>query len=426
MGKCVAILGLGKSGRAAADFFLNRGIEVWGIDKKAHELRVDKRLILCTEEQKMPIFDQLIISPGVSPKHFLCQQAKEVIGEIELACRYLKQKVLGVTGTNGKTTVTSLIAHVLTTAGLAAKAVGNIGEPLINFINDPSILVVELSSFQLETLKTPVFDQAAILNITPDHLERYTSFDEYAQAKFRIQQGLKKNAPLYLAPSVREKYPSKVYHKPIYEFGFSNSYPIFIEGTKLHIKENVEYNLPLRYKNSKCHDVENIMVAAAFAHSLGVSNEHFNRALSSFKKPPHRLEFVGSVSNVDFYNDSKGTNVDAVLKAVQALSKPIHLIAGGVDKGASYKPWVHCFRNKVRQIFAMGEAASRIKNEVSDTVNVLEVNGLDEGVALAYESAASGDIILLSPGCSSYDMFANFEERGHVFKQIVADLRRKE
>jgi len=359
------VLGIGKSGAAAFDHLWEKGEEVFGVDRKFTHARppfYPEDFIFEPFD-----FDQIILSPGIRTDHPICQRAVregiEIIGEVELALRNYDGPCIGVTGTNGKTTVVSMCTHVLNSCGKKAYAVGNIGRGVINAPKD-GILVIELSSYQLETMHSRVFDSGAILNITPDHLDRYESMDEYRRVKMRL-------IPLVKGPCFVNK------------------------------------------------DWSNKEYAFRLVEPFGVEREAFNLAISTFKKPEHRIEFVKEVDGISFYNDSKGTNVASVAFAVSQMEGSTIVIAGGVHKGEPYTALQEPFREKVRHLFVFGQAASLIASDLRDSVAITEVKTLAEAFALAKRLARPGEAVLLSPGCSSFDQFANFEERGLRFKELV-------
>ena len=409
----ILVLGLGVSGRAAAEFLLNRFCDVTALDQKG-ELLANDPDILCLIEKGLIVktnlsfeeisnFQQVVISPGVPCTHQVIVDARhqgiEVIGEIELACRYLKQPMIAITGTNGKTTVTQLIGHVLNACGKPARVLGNGGVPLISEIEnlDQEIVVCELSSYQLETLQSQVVDVGAILNITPDHLDRYSSMNAYAKAKWRLSSCLKKGAKLIISEQVMSDY------------GHFSSVS----------KENIELFTPDNYNGSLNHDEENRLAAKKMCLLAGVSSEEFDSAEKSFTKPPHRIEFVRNYNGVAFFNDSKGTNLDSVKRAVEKMDGPVVLIAGGKEKGTRFTSWIDPFKNKVKTIVAIGEAKKTITNELGEFFTVIEKDDLNSAVELASTIAVGRDNVLFSPGCSSFDMFKNFEERGNHFKECV-------
>lgn len=395
MGKTL-VIGLGLSGQSAAEFLLRKGCGVIGVDSNPNLKGKGFEVFHDSSPIDMSDIEQVIISPGVSPEHPLyCEALRkgiEVIGEAELAFRHMQQPCVGITGTNGKTTVTLLAEHVFRYSGKKARALGNVGSPLSAYMLDPDpeeIIIAELSSYQLETMQTPVFDAGVILNITPDHLDRYPSMEEYAKAKCRIQNCMKKQASLY------------VYEKIPLEFG-----PLL--------------NTPYRtFGGEGNHDSENAQAVWLLCKEFGISVQQFSAALETFKKPPHRIELVKIIDEITYIDDSKGTNIDAAIRAVESCRGPVILIAGGVDKGASYLPWKQAFKGKVKKIIAIGQAAGKIAHELKDAFAIETAESLEQAVTHADLHAQRGDTVLLSPGCSSFDMFRDYAHRGEEFKRLV-------
>jgi len=366
------VIGLGKSGKSAVTFLEKKGFSVTGVDDK----NPSSASIQVTE------FDLVVVSPGIPPSHPLYRAALasgvELIGEAELALRHVEgQKVVGITGTNGKTTVTLMIEHVLNACGIDAIAVGNVGRPITSELGGNRVLVVELSSFQLETIHAKVLDAAVILNISEDHMDRYDSMEEYARAKWRIADCLKPGA-------------------------------VFCDRTNDTFSDFEE---------------ENQKAAFSVCKVFGVSELQFKESLSTFQKPPHRLEFVRHLNGVHFYNDSKGTNIDSVISAVQKMEGPVILIAGGQSKGASFIPWKIAIRDKITHLLAIGEASSTMAEELAPDIKVETVETLPKAVARAVQLGQSGDSVLLSPGCASFDQFRNYAHRGDAFKTLVLKLK---
>lgn len=396
----VLIIGLGISGQAAANWLLSQGFSVIAVDKKAADLRtlpfisslIERGLILFSEEQPIPFMSIsfAIVSPGISLRHSLVQSVLsygiEVIGEVEFALRHLRNRCLGITGTNGKTTTTLLTAHLLQSSGVPARALGNVGFPLSSYLleaKDDEILVLELSSFQLETMQTRCLMGAAILNITPDHLDRYDSMQHYADAKMRIASCL------------------------LDENNFFVSSQAYQYAKKGHLLDSSS---------------ENVQAAFSLASLVGVSSSQCLNALSTFKKPPHRIEWVAEKNGSVYYNDSKATNVEAVIHAVNSLPGPLVLLVGGLGKGAPYTPWIASFRDKVKMLIAFGQAAFTMESELASELPFCRVATLSEALQLASTYAQHGASVLLSPGCSSYDQFRNYEHRGDEFKRLVREL----
>ena len=337
------ILGTGRSGKAASEFLKHHG---W-------------QTLLCEELPEDLDFSLGVVSPGISLRDARCQKLHlagiEVIGELELGLRFLDRKAVGVTGTNGKSTTVEMIAHM--TGGVAC---GNNGYALTRALLETKglPLVIEMSSFQLETAQTPCLEAAVILNIEPDHLDRYDSFEDYVLAKERIRLCLKPGAPLF-------------------------------------------------------RDLDTADAAQKLADILGCV-----KSAESFTFLPHRLEFVGDVEGVRFINDSKATNVSAVLYALQKQQNPVILLAGGLDKGADFSGWKK-FASKVHKVFAFGKAADHLERVLQGDFTVVKVESLSQATKKAFKEASIGDTILLSPGCASFDQFASFEERGEKFKSFV-------
>lgn len=369
------VIGLGVSGKAACKLLLKLGHTVVGVDKAPIQLEGVETLSESTLTS-VKGFDLVVTSPGIPPDHPLYRAAikenVELISEIELALRQLtNQRVLGVTGTNGKTTTTMLVTHVLKYAGINAVAVGNVGHAFSEELVDgcADTYVVELSSFQLELINSPIFDGAAIINITPDHLDRYTDFEEYKGAKLKIKNLLKEDAAFY-------------YNE----------------------KPGLEHNEK---------------AAWALCQHEGVTFDVFQKALLTFKKPPHRLQKVADIDGISFYNDSKGTNIEATIAAVQSLPGPIHLIAGGLEKGGDFSDWIVPFSSKVAAIYLIGRAAPSIEKALTGHFPLYHCHEMLKALDLAHELATPPAIILLSPGCASWDQFKNYIERGELFESAV-------
>ena len=407
----VIVLGLGISGKAAAHFLNKRGDKVLGVDRIVQTFE-EIQVVAESSPIQLEGIDLVVKSPGITQTHpwVVAARARNVpiIGEIDLALAELKKKdktLFGITGSNGKTTTTLMAAHLLNVYGKKAIAAGNVGIPLIAQVDsEADVFVVELSSFQLEEIvENRVLDGAVILNITPNHLDRHPSFEHYRQAKLSIASCLKENAPLYVSEQVAKQCSSLL-----------SGYEIFD-----CMKEKVETILSLGYRVSLYpHDLENVTAAFLLTH---IPAEILKKGIETFARPPHRLEFVRRVAGVTYINDSKATSVDAVIKAVQAIQAPIILIAGGVDKGGAYYDWLPHFREKVVRVLALGAAAIRIKRELAPEIVVDLVSSLEEGVHMASKIAVTGCTVLLSPGCSSYDRFKDYQHRGETFKKIVEE-----
>lgn len=413
------ILGLGISGKSAAFFLLDKNEEVIGYDDKKEycvndyeiSVLIDKGMKLCNSENEINLneIQRIILSPGINPNKPLIKKAKEhnieIIGEVELAFRNIKNPCIAITGTNGKTTTTLLIAHILNYNEKKAVALGNIGKGILSYKpKKDEIFVIELSSFQLETLQTKVLDVAAILNLSEDHLDRYPNFLEYAKAKFQIQNCIKDQKSLYISNELLSDYKEYI------------TYP-YVKIVDFELNEDIFNYIEL--------PKENILFAYNICREFDISKKEFINGLVTFKKVEHRLEFVTQIKDISFYNDSKATNIASVINAINALNGEIILIAGGKDKGFDFTSWNSAFKNKVKNIITIGETSNKIKKELIN-YNVIEASTLDNAVNIAYSLAKNNENILLSPGCSSYDQFDNFEHRGKMFKEYVRNLERGE
>lgn len=423
------VLGLGLSGRSAARFLLSQKKGVLGIDDKLDQSTSVREL------QSLGLFiqsshdfidwkrvSQLIISPGISPQHPIYQAAKTtgtpILTEIELALPHIDKPLFAVTGTNGKTSVTLLIEHVFNSAGIRAKALGNIGVPLCDYLLSPcqnDVLIIELSSYQLETLQTARFDAGVILNITPDHLERYANITEYARAKCRLQQLIKPGGTFLVHAQVAREFGSLLPSKQnTFTFGVKEAADL--DSTCLE---------SIACSNMSQHEKENILASYLMCRLRNISNWQFNNALATFKKPPHRIEFVREIEGVFYYDDSKGTNIHAVIEAVGSMNGKGILIAGGVDKGASYLAWKEHFLGKIKKIITLGQAAAKMDAELTPYFPMQRAQSLQNAVQIAAEEADQGDFVLLSPGCASFDMFEDYAHRGKEFQQAVQLLERR-
>lgn len=441
--KGIIILGMGLSGCSAARFiFTQQPRWVLGVDQKADQLRassnlkdvLEKGLQLISEQHQDVSWDTcdlVVVSPGIPRTHPFLKEAQRrnipVLGEIELAARFITRPCLGITGTNGKTTVTLLVEHVLNASDVPSRALGNVEVPLaeglLDLKNPHERVVLELSSYQLETLESAILDAAVILNITPDHLDRYGSMEKYAAAKMKIASCLKKGAPLFIEEKAYQDFGFLLKGIPVQTYGYSAEATLRIHSDALASKAFPSISLPENLMGKKSHDGENFAAAWMLCSTWGISPQNFLAAYTTFKKPSHRLEFVAEQEGITFYDDSKGTNTDAVIRAVQSLKGPIVLIAGGVDKGAPYTPWIEAFGGKVKGICAIGEAAAKMKQELSSALPVKIFSSLQQATEYAAEWASEGEQVLLSPGCSSYDMFRDYKQRGEEFQRIVLQLR---
>jgi UDP-N-acetylmuramoylalanine--D-glutamate ligase len=446
-GKKVLVVGLGKSGLAAALFLRRRGAlvtvsDVRSADQLAKEIPalIEAGIMVEAGGHGLLTFrrqDLIVVSPGVPLDTPELAQVKSfglpVIGELELAARFLKGHTLAVTGSNGKTTTTTLLGEILEASGLPTLVGGNIGVPVISLIDqstDESWSVLEVSSFQLESTVEFHPDIAVILNITPDHLDRHGSFENYSAAKERIfarqtaEDCLVLNADNTRAADAASRAAARVYW-------FSIEHPVtqgaFLEQGYMVYRaaENAttEKIIPARAIPLKgTHNVENVLAAVCAARLAGVSADVIGRAIENFRAVEHRLEYVATRHGVEFYNDSKATNVDATAKAVAAFSGGVHLILGGKDKGSDYTQLSELLRERASAVYTIGAAAAKIESHLRGVVSIHSCETLDKAVHVAASAARPGEIVLLAPACSSFDQFENYEQRGQVFKQLVKEL----
>jgi len=447
-GKKVLVVGLGKSGLAAALFLRRRGAQVTVSDIRSAEslakeipALLDEGIMVEAGGHGLLTFrrqDLIVVSPGVPLDTPELVQARNfgrpVIGELELAARFLKGKILAITGSNGKTTTTALAGEILRESGLPALVAGNIGVPVVGLIDESSEntwSVLEVSSFQLESTEKFHPRIAIILNITPDHLDRHGTFENYALAKERIFAAQDAGDFAVLnADNPRTAEAAARSHAPVFWFSAKHSVAqgAWAENGNVVYRSApgaaMETILPLAKIPLKGeHNVENVLAAVCAARLAGVAPGVVALAIEKFKAVEHRLEYVDTINGVEYYNDSKATNVDATEKAVAAFPGRIHLILGGKDKGAPYTPLAALLRDRVRAIYTIGAAAAIIESQLRGVVPIRSCETLANAVDAAAKAARPGDVVLLAPACSSYDQFENYEQRGRVFKQLVCERR---
>jgi len=445
-GKKVLVVGLGKSGLAAALFLRRQGAQVTVSDVRSAEA-LSKEIPALLEEginveaggHGLLTFrrqDLIVVSPGVPLNTPELVQAmmfgRPVIGELELAARFLKGKMLAITGSNGKTTTTALVGEILKKAGMPTLVGGNIGFPVVGLIEestDETWSVLEVSSFQLESTVEFLPAIAVILNITPDHLDRHGSFENYALAKERIFAAQGEHDSVVLnADNVRAAEAAVRSKATVY--WFSIEHPVergaWLENGSVVFRiakdAATETVMPLSGIPLKgAHNVENVLAAVVASRLAGAPVDAIREAVEGFQAVEHRLEFVAKVNGVSFYNDSKATNVDATAKALAAFDSGIHLILGGKDKGAGYMQLASLLRERVRAVYTIGTAAAKIESELRGLVPIQSCETLENAVAAAASAARPGEVVLLAPACSSFDQFENYEHRGHVFKDLVSE-----
>ena len=447
-GKKVLVVGLGKSGLAAALFLRRRGAQVTVSDVRSAEALakdipalLEEGIMVETGGHGLLTFrrqDLIVVSPGVPLDTPELTQVKgfglPVIGELELAARFLKGHLAAITGSNGKTTTTALLGEIFELAGLKTLVGGNIGVPVVSLIDDSTEetwSVLEVSSFQLETTEEFHPNVAVILNITPDHLDRHGSFENYAKAKERIFAAQTQSDALVLnADNVRTAAAAARSAAPVHWFSLEHPVPrgAWVEdGSVVYCGARggaVEHILPLSSIPLKGeHNVENVLAAVCAARLAGVPAESIRIAIEKFKAVEHRLEYVATLNGVEFYNDSKATNVDATAKAIGAFSGGIHLILGGKDKNSDYTQLAQLLRERVRAVYTIGSAATKIESHLRGIVPLHSCETLERAVNAAASAAHPGEIVLLAPACSSFDQFESYEHRGRVFKELVNDWR---
>ncbi|HSE16353.1 MAG TPA: UDP-N-acetylmuramoyl-L-alanine--D-glutamate ligase [Pyrinomonadaceae bacterium] len=444
-GKKVLVFGAALSGIAVARFLVAQGAVVALTDQKPIEKWTPEAVALKESgvgllpgEPPSWLLDQLdlvVISPGVPatiiPIRYAERAGAGVIGEVELAYRYLKGRIVAITGSNGKTTTTTLIGELLRDAGLTVQVGGNIGKPLISMIEtsrDDGWTVAELSSFQLETIKTFRPSIAVVLNVTPNHMDRYETFNDYAAAKHRIfmNQTVEDTAVLNADDPVVSSWASGL-RANVLSFSVRKELEngVFLRGRELIYRGEVLLNVD-EMKLRGLHNVENVAAAFAAGIAAGASIESMNGTAKRFDPVEHRLEFVTEIEGVKFYNDSKATSVDATLKALEAFAGErgkVVLILGGRGKKAPYAPLEPLVRTKVRKLVLIGEDAETIANELGTSAPFERASDMKDAVARSYAAAEKGDVVLLAPACASFDMFESFEHRGMVFKEEVFALR---
>jgi UDP-N-acetylmuramoylalanine--D-glutamate ligase len=447
------VLGAGKSGVASAKFLAERGAIVALHDKKpvaewseaARSLKEKYNVGLMDGQIPVWLLDQIdlvVISPGVPtniiPARYVDRKDGEVVGEVELAYRFLKGRIVGITGSNGKTTTTTLIGEILKNAGIPVQVGGNIGTPLLDLTENSSEdgwTVVELSSFQLETIVDFRPNVAICLNVTPNHLDRYDFFSDYAAAKHRIfaNQTAEDVAILNADDEITSDWANGGLKANVVLFSVKRELDegLFLRGRDLVCRANGKERVLTTRDDiflRGLHNVENVLASLAAGLACGASPDSMKEKIRNFKGVEHRIEFVDEIEGVKFYNDSKATSVDAALKALEALSEEageIVLILGGLGKNAPYSPLAELIEKKVRKLVLIGADADNIQTQLEDHAEIVRADTMEDAVRKSFENAERGDSVLLAPACASFDMFKGFEERGDVFKKSVANLNVK-
>ncbi|MEA3146721.1 MAG: UDP-N-acetylmuramoylalanine--D-glutamate ligase [Verrucomicrobiota bacterium] len=430
-----AVLGLGSSGDAAARLLRGRGAKVTVFDSgqpEASKVRAldDLGIAVVTggaADLAKADYDLTILSPGIDPVVPLVQnfrrQGADLVGELELAFRFCDRPVIAITGTNGKTTTTQLIESMLNASGYRTVACGNIGMPFSEAVQrqeEFDFFTVEVSSFQLETISTFRPDIAVWLNLTPDHLDRYPNMAEYRTAKLRIFENQRPSD--YAVTNYADDLPEVAARRITFSAYAKGADFILAEGTIIFRGEPV---LEMKKTHlSGIHNAENLMAALGTAAALKIPWEKAKIGLASYRLLPHRCEVVGEFDEVIFINDSKATNLDALVKALESQPKPVVLIAGGKDKGFEFDSIVDLVHQKAKHVVLIGEMADRIFRTWSEVVPCSRAQTLPAAVDQAREHAIPGDVVLFSPGTSSFDMFKNYADRGNQYRALIQELTR--
>jgi len=443
-GKRVLVVGLGKSGVASALFLKKQGARVAVSDTKSgDELRneipvlLDNGITVETGGHGERTFrgqDLIIVSPGVPVDAPPLKQARSlgetVIGEIELAALFLPGPVVAITGSNGKTTTTTLTGEIMTAAGFPTLVGGNIGTPAISLAERATaetVIVLEVSSFQLETIQTFRPKVAVVRNVTPDHLDRHHTFEVYVDAKARLFENQQSNDfavlnaddPTCVSMGTRTK--AQVFwfsrHDEVQRGAWVRDGKILFRDAKGQREILEVSDIPLK----GAHNLENVLAAVCAGSLMGCAPDKIRQAVRDFKAVEHRLEFVATIRGVDYYNDSKATNVDATIKALESFPANIHLILGGKDKGSDYSVLNDLLKQRVKRVYTIGAAAAKIESQIKGP-EVVHAETLENAIRKANAVAQPGDVVLLAPACASFDQFKSYEHRGKVFKEIVRSL----
>ncbi len=452
--KNIAVVGLGRTGIALARFLKKRGAAVVATDMAAEkdlgpqvqELR-QMGITLELGRQSPEVFQQtdlIVLSPGVphtiEPVVRAQQRGTPVVGEIELASRFIKEPIVAVTGTNGKTTTTELLGDMLKRSGLDVFVGGNIGNPLIGYLDQgqpADVIVAEISSFQLDTIDRFRPKIAVLLNITSDHLDRYPDFEAYAASKMRL---FKNQCPSDIAvlngsdPLVRSLTTGLKNIKLIYPEPGQNENGAVINGNQIYFQINNSGPLNLDGQNQWSlnlsdiklrgrHNLENACAAGLAAIAAGARPEAIRETLDRFHGGAHRLEYLDTIQDVAYFNDSKATNVDAVIKAVQSFSQPVVLIMGGLDKGSNFESLREILPRHIKNLIVMGHAAGLIRTALENLTPTITATSMADAVNQAQKVVSPGEVVLLSPGCASFDMYDSYAQRGEDFRKEVLKLK---
>jgi len=447
--KRVLVVGLGKSGVAAALFLKKQGARVTVSDTKSpDQLREEIPVLLDNGitvetgghgERTFRGQDLIVVSPGVpvdaSPLAQARAAGEPVIGEIELAAQNLSGPIVAITGSNGKTTTTTLVGEILAAGGLPVLVGGNIGTPAISLAESASkntVVVLEVSSFQLETIQSFRPKVAIVLNVTPDHLDRHRTFQVYVDAKARIFENQQSSDFAVLneddptSRTLDERTRAGVFwfsrKKEVAQGAYVSDGRIFFRDRQSQQEVMLVSEIPLK----GAHNLENVLAAVCSGALMGCEPAQIRKAVQNFKAVEHRLEYVATIKGVEYFNDSKATNVDATIKALESFPKNIHLILGGKDKGSDYTVLNDLLRERVKRVYTIGAAAEKIEAQINGAAEIVHAETLENALRRASSVAQPGDIVLLAPACASFDQFQSYNHRGRVFKEVVQRLARNE
>jgi UDP-N-acetylmuramoylalanine--D-glutamate ligase len=443
--KRVLVVGLGRSGVASALFLKAKGARVTVSDSKPQDQLKDEIPVLLDHgitvetgghgERTFGGQDLIVVSPGVPTDAPSLVQARalgeNVIGEIELASQFFPGRIVAITGSNGKTTTTTLAGEIVAAGGFHAAVGGNIGTPAISLVEGATaatIAVLEVSSFQLETIQTFRPQIAVVLNVTPDHLDRHRTFAAYTDAKARIFENqrpedfavLNADDPTCVELAARTR--AQIFWfsrgREVKQGAFVHDGHIFFRDHSGQKEIMLVSEIPLK----GAHNVENVLAAVCVGALQGCDSGRIRDAVQNFKAVEHRLEHVATIRGVDYYNDSKATNVDATIKAIESFPANIHLILGGKDKGSDYTVLNDLLRQRVKRVYTIGAAAAKIESQIKGAAEIDHSETLETAIRHASAASKPGDIVLLAPACASFDQFRNYEHRGKVFKEVVTAL----
>jgi UDP-N-acetylmuramoylalanine--D-glutamate ligase len=443
--KRVLVVGLGRSGVASAQFLQASGAKVTVSDAKSPEQLASEIPALLERgiavetgghgERTFRGQDLIVVSPGVPADSAPLLQARIrgvlIIGEIELAAQFLQGRIVAITGSNGKTTTTTLTGEILAASGFPVAVGGNIGTPAISLVDRTtpgSFVILEVSSFQLETIQTFRPFISAILNITPDHLDRHRTLEAYVDAKSRIFENQKEGdfCVLNADDAAANALTGRV-QCPVLHFSRRTEVPAgaFVRNGRILVRDGAveQQILPVEeIALQGAHNLENVLAAVCIASRAGCPAEKIRQAVQAFRAVEHRLEFVAEIAGVRYFNDSKATNVDATIKALESFPANIHLILGGKDKGSDYSVLHRLLRERVKRVYTIGAAAEKISSQIQQAAEIDPSGTLEMAVRRASILAQPGDVVLLAPACASFDQFQSYEHRGRVFKEVVKAL----